>query len=722
DALARCTAVLTTPSTLALEARLAGRTTALIDPHAALAWVRADAIWQPDTDRARSDTAELRAAEATIDRDEPMRTFRGVGDLWRLMRTLIDTPGDLRRGAPTHHNAATNVANQIADLAESAAPADRPPAVYSASCAPIPPADRPRVVNVYITDGEPLGGVPVWCDRMARAFAEDTSLGYDVRTLVVSTQRWWQDAESVPPIEPGGPNVSVCLIDPHDSPALAVETVTESLRALEPSIVIPHYGDVCHAAAAALRPDGVRTVAMMQTDDWIYRTTLETYTGWSAAVGGSAACAAWLNDHAGDRPVRTIRNGNPITTEPRTPSDSGPLRLAYVGRMVELQKRLSDLHTLADELDARGISAELHLVGDGPDLDAFLARERVRTREHVRLFVHGKRSPAWVTEFWPTMDLCVLVSENEGTAMVTLEAMSAGVVPVVTRTGSGAEDWIADGINGVQVDIGDMARMAERIAELHRARRTDMARAAWTTAAEHASLADAAREWADLLDAAVRQPLDPATNDHACRLIEAHRWKDAHSTDPGRDIAWATERLQQAGYRSISTDAPGAHSDAVVVTSPATPELLDLMNTWRSNGLGVALAPNLINPEWVRLAAAFSRAHRSGARSIVVYGCGDHTRRAARAFDWARENGITIAGLIDDAPRTDTMLGLPVTNTGDAIERFGIDAIVLSSDAWEGSLWQNAARFRNAGLPVHSLYGQYEMPKTPKPASIPRVA
>jgi glycosyltransferase involved in cell wall biosynthesis len=705
----------------------AGRATALLDPHGVPCWVRAAAAWH----------ARLPAPDPALDHDYPMETYEGPGGLYRLVRTLADDPRRLvvaqnellPRVCPT--GAAERVAEAIAEAAQMRAVAPQASRLAPAEVVarPVPRVDGlKRAVNLYITDGEPFGGVPVWCDRMSRAFAERADLGWEVRTLIVSTRRWWREGEPVPSLEPEALEPSVCLIDPSAGPAAAMRTVRASLEALAPDIVTPQYGDLCHAVAASLAPTGVRTVVMMQTDDWVYRSTLDAYPHWHGAVGGSDACGRFVEQHASGRPVATIRNAVPVLNAPRAVAAEGPLRLAYVGRMAELQKRLSDLHTLADELDRRAVDAEIHLVGDGPDLDTFLARERERSRACVRFIAHGVRSPAWVAEFWSTMDICTLVSENEGTSIVTLEAMGCGVVPVVTRVGSGAEDWIDNGTSGVIVEIADMPAMADALAELHadRAKLASMARAAWEAVRDRAHLHTAAEAYAEVFDAVCERPIEATPTDAAVRLLESHRWQEARSTDQERDTAYLRERLAEAGYRAIEeitteTAEPTDRADALVVTAPPTPKLMQRIAAWRNQGLGVALAPGVIEPEWVRLAAGLDRAAQHGSR-LAIYGAGDHTRRAARALDWARERGLEIVAIIDDEPRTTTAFGLPLTTPADALARLKIDAVVLSSDAWEGRMWDRSRPLRDAGVHIEPLYGRYTHDTDPPAIAFPRPA
>jgi glycosyltransferase involved in cell wall biosynthesis len=77
-------------------------------------------------------------------------------------------------------------------------------------------------------------------------------------------------------------------------------------------------------------------------------------------------------------------------------------------------------------------------------------------------------------DVWRSADICVLVSEYEGTSIAMLEAMACGCVPVVTHV-SGTSAVIAPGENGYFVDVGDVVEMA-RIIQRLAAGRSELAR------------------------------------------------------------------------------------------------------------------------------------------------------------------------------------------------------------------------------------------------------
>ncbi len=200
----------------------------------------------------------------------------------------------------------------------------------------------------------------------------------------------------------------------------------------------------------------------------------------------------------------------------------------------------------------------------------------------------------------------------------------------------------------------------------------------------------------------------PGPTDAHLNPPDAYRWTKHWADDPARAEAVIREELALAGYRRIVTNPSITCEDvdAAVFTAPVTPEIAERAERLRARGVGVALSPALTEPEWSRLARAARRAQRAGASRIAVYGAGDHTRRAERAFGL----GLPIVGFIDDRPAAGSIFGLPVVPMAGSIATLRPDAVILSSDTWEAALWMNAAPLREAGVPVIALYGAESRP------------
>lgn len=162
--------------------------------------------------------------------------------------------------------------------------------------------------------------------------------------------------------------------------------------------------------------------------------------------------------------VRSIPGGVEPARVPQT-SAGDALRIAYAGRLEQVQKRILDLPLLADELRRRGVPFTLDIAGDGSAAAALAAR-----LPYARF--HGWLDhDALYERVYPNVDVLVHFAEWEGITIAPREAMAHGAVPVVSQfTGMKAEAEFVDGVNALTFPVGDVAVAADRIEALHRDR------------------------------------------------------------------------------------------------------------------------------------------------------------------------------------------------------------------------------------------------------------
>ncbi len=743
--LEEASAVLTTPSTLAIEAMAAGRPTGIVHPQPGPLWQRTPWIWRADDRTIGSPDQSFRTPDCTTALRPSSSAIQTLGSLLDSIlaptQELMQAQSrdlTLQHGSVARPDAPADAC--IADLLIEVCNGKR---VHRSAVPEIPPvasvpalvpriAGRTRVVNCIACDGSPVGGVMTWALRLARSMAPPHSR-YDVRTLVVVTQPGDMSGEFN--VNPDG-LTEICTLDPMSDPTVRLETLVEAIRRLEPEIVLPNYSDVCHMAASRLTHEGVRTIAIAHSDETYYKDLAATYPRWSAAVAVSDACATWLSPIAKEhgRPLHRIVYGVPVAQEPRRVAKTGPLRLAYIGRMVEVQKRINDFLLLIDALEARHVSYELHMVGDGHDLKRWTDGLASRTLKHGAVRIHGRRDPAWVESFLPDIDVSVLLSEFEGTSVTMLEAMGTSVVPAVTRVRSGVDEWVSDGVSGVVVPVGAVDEMADRLAELWRDRESGgdtlirMGVLAWERVRNELGLDSVAAKYAAAFDDAISQPFDATPSDVSLRIMEPWQWLKPWSDAPAQADATCLRALQSSGYKRIARGRPGdvdgLPCDAVLVrASDPSPSRAEC-DTWRSDGLGVALSPMLVpNPTETGFHRAVLAAIKRGRRRIAVFGTGRHTRDRHALFVAERWPIWPFVGFIDDAaPLHARLFGLPVVDAARAIETLRPDSIILSSDLFEDRLWEKSSGFQAAGIEVIRLYAPAENPCGKASGPTPRVA
>jgi glycosyltransferase involved in cell wall biosynthesis len=155
--------------------------------------------------------------------------------------------------------------------------------------------------------------------------------------------------------------------------------------------------------------------------------------------------------------------GIPIPASARQ-SSSGPLRLIFVGRLDEAKGvfKLPDIDRL---LRDEGVPVTWTIVGNGP------ARETLRAAwpeaPHVRWT--EAPTPGAVAALCAEHDVFVLPSHAEGLSVATVEAMSVGLVPVISDLPSMTE-LLDGGRTGVSAPVGDAALFARAIGALARDR------------------------------------------------------------------------------------------------------------------------------------------------------------------------------------------------------------------------------------------------------------
>lgn len=149
--------------------------------------------------------------------------------------------------------------------------------------------------------------------------------------------------------------------------------------------------------------------------------------------------------------------GVPVPKKTRRAA-AGPLRLIFAGRL-DASKGVFDLPAIDAGLRRDGVSATWTIVGDGPAGRAL--RARWGAVDHVEWIANATSSDVVAT--CARHDVFVLPSRAEGLSVATVEAMSAGAVPVVSDLRSMTE-IVDHGRTGFRVPAGDVEGFVAAIA------------------------------------------------------------------------------------------------------------------------------------------------------------------------------------------------------------------------------------------------------------------
>jgi glycosyltransferase involved in cell wall biosynthesis len=175
-------------------------------------------------------------------------------------------------------------------------------------------------------------------------------------------------------------------------------------------------------------------------------------------ANSEAERAAGLDARIGrEQQYRVIVHGVDVERFAITP-EPVPDRIVTVTRLAP-QKR-NDLVVEAFALIRRTRpQAELHIVGDGPDL-ASLQRRIVELGVEGAVHLLGRRDD--VPEILSRAACFVMTSDYEGCPISVIEAMAAGL-PVVATDVGGVPELVADGSSGLLVPPGAAPRVAAAV-------------------------------------------------------------------------------------------------------------------------------------------------------------------------------------------------------------------------------------------------------------------
>ena len=155
-----------------------------------------------------------------------------------------------------------------------------------------------------------------------------------------------------------------------------------------------------------------------------------------------------INEGFNESMITVIPNGvNTLHFKPSLSEKSSEATLIFVGRLVST-KGVHILLKAFNQILEKGISARLHIVGDGPEKEKLLS---LAQELQVTGTTHFHGSLNNVAPLLQKSDIFILPSSVEGLPNTLLEAMSCGLAVVTTRVGGNSE-IIEDGINGLLID------------------------------------------------------------------------------------------------------------------------------------------------------------------------------------------------------------------------------------------------------------------------------
>jgi colanic acid/amylovoran biosynthesis glycosyltransferase len=235
--------------------------------------------------------------------------------------------------------------------------------------------------------------------------------------------------------------------------------ILKDIQQYPPDIFIPNYfPEACHAAKW-VKAAGISTVCVLHNDDEFHLELTKVFAAnnkppeLDVIVGVSKLIAAMVQDQQPHPSVavKCIPYGAPLPPAVTTLADDEPLKLVYAGRMVEPQKRISEVARAFCRVAAEVPGTECTLYGSGRELH--LALEVLEKQgKDLPVRYGGHLETAAVQPHLLQNHIFVLLSDYEGIPIALMEAMGCGLVPVCLNIRSGMTELIENDVTGYLVD------------------------------------------------------------------------------------------------------------------------------------------------------------------------------------------------------------------------------------------------------------------------------
>jgi glycosyltransferase involved in cell wall biosynthesis len=271
----------------------------------------------------------------------------------------------------------------------------------------------------------------------------------------------WGD-EGGPLVEFLGENgITFQAVPCHPTSTERVRWILECVAGIQPDIFVPNLVVPAYYASRWVRSTGIPTVGVLHSDDPFYRGIQEEFFLGDPryAVSALVCVSRKLEEQVAgknSRHTRVLRIPYGVPIPPVKIHSFRPpaLRIAYVGRLAEEQKRISLVTRALCRVVREVADTEAVLYGDGPERDQV---ELILQSEGAGLPVRlaGRIPSEEIQTHLQDCDVVILLSDYEGLPIALLEAMACGCVPVCLRMRSGIPELVQDGVTGLLVEDRD---------------------------------------------------------------------------------------------------------------------------------------------------------------------------------------------------------------------------------------------------------------------------
>jgi glycosyltransferase involved in cell wall biosynthesis len=233
-----------------------------------------------------------------------------------------------------------------------------------------------------------------------------------------------------------------------------LSSALHAIRHFQPTAVISCLGPSSYEILRYV-PRWVTRLGMVQSDyPEVYPPVAAYVPFFDGTIGVSEQIVANLRAHPvlGTVPAYYLPYGVPVpqNTVRRTLERGGPIRILYFGRVCRAQKRVHLFPEILRQLRAAQFPFQWTIAGEGSER-SWLQSEMISASPMSSIEFPGAIAYRDVPRLLDSHDIFLLASHAEGLPLSLLEAMSHGLVPVVSNLASGVSEVVNERC-GVLVD------------------------------------------------------------------------------------------------------------------------------------------------------------------------------------------------------------------------------------------------------------------------------
>lgn len=214
------------------------------------------------------------------------------------------------------------------------------------------------------------------------------------------------------------------------------------------------------SALGLLRPEVISVTVLHNPIEGMVLNALGFLNQVNFAIGITySLCSMLRKKEERDGIIKHIANGVEVSNKLKTIEEKNIKKILFLGRIEHKQKGVLHLPEIFEKVYSSDKYVTLTVVGDGPDLNEL--KQLVKNRDFSSsIFFKGSLDREQVIKELENHGILLMPSYYEGHPITLLEAMSEGVVPVVSKIIGHTDVIVNHNQNGLLCEIGAVEEFA----------------------------------------------------------------------------------------------------------------------------------------------------------------------------------------------------------------------------------------------------------------------